>query len=317
MATFAVWRADRIGVATALLALACAGTVMAQAPAAPTGTSSVIARTGIPQRDTLLKVTGQKITADFQEKRLEDVITFIRDFSGADLEPLWTDAQNDQGLEKERIVSVKVENVSVLALIEKVLEKCGDGSTQATWQMTASGSMQLSTKARLNKDKRLEIYDFSDLITEVPDFRDGPKIDLQQALQASQRGGGGGQSPFRDNTNDNVQRESNRKARLDELTRLIKDVVEPEQWLDNGGTGGSMQIHGNAVIINAPDYMHRALDGYKYWPQSATRVSMVDGRRYVALTADSAISTLQGFAQQPVSATAGGSSQGGKGGGGN
>jgi hypothetical protein len=291
------------------LVLACGASIsLAQTPATTSDATSGIVSSGTPSRDTLSRVTTKRITVDFQDKRLEDVINFIRDASGADLDPLWIDSQHDQGLDKERIISLKVENQPVMLLIEKVMERAGDGATQATWQMSATGAMQLGTKDRLNKDKRVEIYDIADLTVDIPDFRDGPKIDLQQALQASQRGGGGGQSPFRDQGNDQAdqQRANERKQRTDEIARLVRDIVEPEQWIENGGNGGSMQIHGNTLIVNAPDYMHRGLNGYPYWAARSTRVAMVNGRRYVSMTSDAGISKVDGFAQQPVSAVVGG-----------
>jgi len=287
-------------VAAAGLACSAAAQTEASTPARAT--------TGNASRDTLIRLT-RPITVDFTDKRLEDVITFIQTSSAAEVEPLWADEKNSDGLDKEKLISVKVDNASFLTLIEKVLEKSrGDTGGENTWQMSATGAMQIGPKERLNKYRRVEIYDINDLLMEVPDYTDVPRIDLQQALQSSQGGGGGGsQSPFRDtNTNDQNARLKDRQTKADEVIQLITQIVEPEQWIDNGGSGGSIKLYQGSLIVNAPDYMHRGIDGYKYWPQGSTQASMVQGHRYVTLTSDAALARVLGFAQHPVVGVAGG-----------
>jgi hypothetical protein len=295
-----------------LALLAGSTAALAQAPTSPApapAAGSTTVRTGSPQRDTLTRLM-RRISVDFNEKRLEDIVSFIKDFANADIEALWVDDRNPEGLDKEKVISVKVDNVTVLALIEKVLERAApDAGGEATWQMTETGTFQMGPRERLNKHKRVQIYDINDLLMDVPDYRDVPQIDLQQALQASQGGGGGGQSPFRDQQQQEDQDERNRRKQelTDELTTLIRDLVEPEQWVENGGSGGSIKNFRGSLIINAPDYMHRGINGYRYWPASKT-IAMKDqqGRRYVTLGVDTGISTVDGFGQQPVTAVVGG-----------
>ncbi len=287
---------------------------------AQTGSRQVVASN--PSQVTLNKLM-RRVSIDFTEKRLEDVISFIKESSTADIEPFWADDTHPEGLDKEKVISVKVENVSVLTLLEKVLEKAHpDTGGEATWQMSEQGSCQIGPRERLNKYRRIQIYDINDLLMEVPDYRDVPRIDLQQALQASQGGGGGGQSPFR-NEQDRQDAQEKAKARQeksDSIATLIRELVEPEQWTENGGSGGSIRYFQGTLIVNASDYIHRGINGYRYWPQQQ-QVAMKDsqGRRYVSLTGDTSNSAVAGFTQQPVSAVVGGKivRSNGPGGGGN
>jgi hypothetical protein len=293
--------------AASAIGLAGSASAQIQAPASPAPVAAPAAQTrsGIPQRDTLTKLM-RPVSLDVTDKRLEDVIAFVKDFTGADLEPLWMDDRNPEGLDKEKLVTVKVTNVTALTLLEKVLEQARSETGENTWQMSETGSFQMGPKDRLNKFRRLEIYDINDLVREIPDYTDVPQIDLQQALQASQQGGGGGQGPFTDNQNDQDQRFRDRQAKTQEIMDLIRNLVEPEQWTDNGGSGGTMRIYQNSLLVNAPDYMHRGIDGYKYWPAANTNAQMVNGRRYVSLTGDTGLSKVNGFAQHPVVGVAGG-----------
>ncbi|QYU66691.1 hypothetical protein J4558_17155 [Leptolyngbya sp. 15MV] len=228
-----------VAMAAAVGCAAGATSALAQGSARGGEPTGVFTTTGNPMRDTLRRVTTQRMTIDFADKRLEDVINFIRDFSGADLEPLYVDDRNDVGLDKDRVISMRVENRTVLQVIERLMEMTQDGLSENTWQMTRTGAMQLGPKERLNRYKRLALYDIQDLLVDVPDFRDAPRIDLQQALQASQGGGGGGSGPFTDTggdeENDRQQREQRRRELADELIRLITDLVEPTQWNSAGG----------------------------------------------------------------------------------
>ena len=298
----------RMMLVAAMTVGAGAGLALAQAPAVPPALGTPVVRsTGNPQRDTVLKFM-RPISIEFTDTRLEDVMKFIQDVTQADMEVMWVDDHNTSGLDKEVTITMKADKVSALTLLERVLEKATTehtGSSAATWQMSTTGAMQVGTKDRLNKFKRVQLYPIRDLILEVPNYTNAPQFDLQQVLQAaSQRGGGGGQSPFKDNNNQNINRKSD-DDKTNDLISIITSLVEPDQWLDQGGDGGSIRAFQGSLIINAPDYMHRGVDGYPWWPQSETRVTTSGGRRYVSLGLDTANSTLDGFATQDVTAVTG------------
>ena len=77
---------------------------------------------------------------------------------------------------------------------------------------------------------------------------------------------------------------------------LLKELIETEQWADNGGDGATMKLYQGAIIINAPDYIHRQINGYPYWPASGTTSGVANGRRWVSLNGRTSINKLDGFA---------------------
>ncbi len=284
---------------------------------------ATVASTGIPQRDTLQKML-KPVTVEFKDNSLEEVVRFITELTGAEIEPMWIDDTNPQGLDKEkRITNLKANGITALRLLERVLEKASDdGSSKTnTWQMTEGGAMQIGPKSRLNVDKRLEIYDIADLLLEVPYYGNAPKFDLQSVLSSGQ-GGGGGQSPFQESQNS--QQQNGRTTignatlrtpaeRADDLVKIIQDYVENGEWQDQGGTGGSIKYYApGSLIVNAADYMHRQLNGYRYWPQRLTNATLVNGQRYVTLNSTNTTNKLDGFSNVPITATAGGPPGGGK-----
>lgn len=294
--------------------LAAAGMAQAQGQ-----TGSTVVSSGIPQRDTLNRML-KPVTGEFKDQRLEDALKYIAELTGADMEPLWIDEQNTTGLDKEKQISFKFNGITALKLLERVLEKAQDEAGSAggnSWQLTEGGGLQVGPKARLNKYKRVEIYDINDLLLVVPDYLNAPQFDLQSVLQNNS--GGSGQSPFRDN-NQNSQNKGpggidhkSREDRADELKKLLTDLVEPEQWLDNGGDGGSIRYYQGSFIVHAADYLHRQLNGYPYWPQRATTYGSAGGRRYVSFNGTTSINKLDNLVNRPVTGVAGGGPPGGGG----
>ncbi len=237
------------------------------------------------KRQTLMRMM-KPVTVDLQDHRLEDVAQFIADVTQADITPLWIDDRNISGLDPDTTVTLSVKNVTALDFLEMVLDKIGTDVSigeGATWQFTKYGGFEFGPKELLNKRRRVEIYDINDMLMDVPDYDNAPEFDLNTVFQqgGQQGAGGGGQSPFQDQGTDVDRRTYQEK--VDDVTDLLTLTVEPEQWLDNGGEAATIrELRGN-LFINAPDYIHRQIAGYSWWPSRQQSVKYVNDRRYVSL----------------------------------
>lgn len=280
------------------------------APASTVTTGQVVVRSsGIPQRDTLTKFMAVT-SVEFKETRLEEVMRWVVATSGADADVLWMDDHSGAGLDKDTPVTAKFENRTLLDIVEGVLERFGDVNASgggATWQMTQSGAIQISTKDRLNKYRRVEVYPIRDLMLDTPNYTNAYELDLQQALQqAGQGGGGGGQSPFTQGNQGEQQQKRSDEEKSNEIIDILTQLVEPDQWQQNGGEAATMRYFQGALLVNAPDYVHRGLGGYSWWSRGATRVSHQGSRRYVSMGVDTANTQLKDMQNQPITATTGG-----------
>lgn len=214
-------------------------------------------------------LTAQKLrktlTIELNDARLEDIVTFINDFSGADIEPMWIDDAGDSGLKKDQRMTIEVKDVSVLTLIERVLAKAETDFSPATWQFAPSGgTIEIGPRSRLNRQAYLKMYDIQDLLFQIPDFPDAPRLDLDQVLnQGGQGGGGGGGSVFGGDTEqDAVFIPEDEQAQR--IVDIVTEYIEPEQWSDNGGDGGTIRFYSGHLMVRAPDYIHRQLSGYPF-----------------------------------------------------
>jgi len=288
----------------------------APAAAAPTATTPAAARvrsSGIPQRDTLSRLM-KNVSIEFKDHRLEDVVKYLTEITGAEFEVFWQDDRNSIGLDKDTPITLKHAKGSALSLLEKVLDKAQtDASGRGnSWQMADSGEVQIGPKERLNKYKSVKLYSVADLLIEIPDYINAPEFDLQTVLQNQGGGGGGGQSPFRDRQQGGAGSSISTKPldqRISEIQDLLTTLVEPEQWVENGGDGATIRYFQGSFLVNAPDYIHRQIDGYPYWPAENTKVAMVGGRRYVTLGVDTAVNKINGFTNTPVTAVVPGGGQ--------
>jgi len=298
--------------AAALLAVAC-GTGAGLAQTSPAGGLTSVAPTKITKAGTLRQMS-RAVTVTFNETRLEDAIKFLSEYTGAEMEPIWAGSSSD-GLNKDLPITMNIKNTPALTVLERLLEKAQSDFSENSWQMTDLGSIEFGPKSALNKTKRVEIYDIHDLMFEVKRYNTVPQIDLQSLLQQSQ-GSGGGQSPFDDNDDDDQEKDREGKTPEDkgnELISLIVGLVEPEQWNDGGGDGGTIKYYQRSLIVNAPDYIHRGLAGYSWWPSGYSSAKVAD-RRYVSLNVGAENGTIDGIKNFPVTAVAGGAGNGGGGG---
>jgi hypothetical protein len=304
-----------VGAAT-LGVLLCGGLAASAAAQSESSANGALAASPAQlQRETLSELMRQVPDVNFQDHRLEDVMSFIREITGAEIEPLWADERNADGLDPDTLITLQVKRVSALKLLEMVLEKAENDTTiysgGNSWQMTDWGTVEVGPKNLLARHMRLEVYPINDLLWEIPNYDEAPEIDLQSVLQSS-GGGGGGQSPFQQNQQQDVDRRSIAE-RADEIVDIIEALVEPEQWLSGGGTASIRYFQGN-LLVRAPDFVHRQLGGYPWWPDAQTAATVVNGRRYVSLDVDTGISTIDGLVNQPVTGVVGGGSRPGGGG---
>lgn len=295
-----------LGPVVACAGLAAPGTPLVASVAAQQDDADTIRL----KRENLAKML-RPISLSVEEQPLRDIMRFIEDFTGAQLDVRYLDDRNAAGLDPEALISIDVKNISALRLLELVLDQSGRDSFEgATWQLTSWGAIEAGLKSTLNRRQRVQVYDIADLLLVLPDYQDTPEIDLQSVLQ-SQQGGGGGQSPFGGDTQGQDDEERDLEERKDAVIDLIQAVVETEQWQRNGGDGGTITVYQNSLVIRAADYIHRQINGYSFWPSSNQSAAGVGARRWVSFTLDTGIGTVDGFANQPVTATVGGGNGGG------
>ncbi|MEM9066295.1 MAG: hypothetical protein AAGB51_12485 [Planctomycetota bacterium] len=204
----------------------------------------------IENRRVLQSINDRRINVAFRDNTLEEVIQFIEAVSQLDIDVDW-DALEEISIGRDTPISLTLNNPTLRVVLDRVMSKASAAGfgEQADWAVI-DGVLTVSSDSRLRLNTRLEIYDIRDLIVEVPDYEDAPDLDLNTALQSGQ--GGGGQSPFQDGGDEDPERRTFQE-RVDELIEIIRNNVDSDGWLQNGGdTGRIEQLNGNLIITNTP-----------------------------------------------------------------
>ncbi|MGP1310753.1 MAG: hypothetical protein ACTS27_11200 [Phycisphaerales bacterium] len=256
-----VQRGVMIGMVGAALVFAC-GAAQAAAQDGAQSQSRRPARVDPDPRVKTLREMQKRVTVELTDARLEDVIMFIEQAGNLPLDVLWLDDDNPLGLDKDETISLNARNATIQSLLEAALDKAGDEFSEATWQLTVDGILEVGPKERLNQRKSVKIYDINALLFVIPNFTDVPELDLDAVLQQGQGGGGGGRGVFR--VEDAEETEPSEEERVQEIVDIITSTVEPEQWQVNGGTGANLRYYRGSLLISAPDYIHRQIGGYDF-----------------------------------------------------
>lgn len=202
---------------------------------------------------------------------IEDAIAWLAGATGAPLR-LLNDEKGQPGIDPNVEITLDVRGMPALTVLEIMLEQCEDNLGESCdWQLRA-GRVEVSTKERLARKgaQRLKRYPILDLIADVPNFDNGPRLDLGTALaQGSQQGGGGNgsQSLFGGGSEDPGLSSAAEKA--EQLIELIVELVESEGWSRNGGDWASIRYHEGNLLIKGPDFIHRRVGGYPFRPARA------------------------------------------------
>jgi general secretion pathway protein D len=212
-------------------------------------------------RSALALIEKKRIPVNFTDTPLSSVVTFLNAVTQLNFDVDW-EKLSEAGIDRETQVSLNLSNVPVRIVLERVLEKVSGNGGAGAWYAINDGVVKISSREDINKRKSLQIYDIRDLLIEVPDYANAPEFDLQSVLQSTgQQGGGGGQSPFRDNGEQEPGNRRTLEERTDELINIITTNVDEQGWQENGGDVGFIQqLQGSLIITNTPAN-HRAIHG--------------------------------------------------------
>jgi hypothetical protein len=265
--------------------------------------------------------------------------------SGQELKERVAAALPDDG---ERIWETTISGTAI-EVLKAVLVECADdpaADTAWTWQLSRN-AVQIGPKNILWNRREVKMYNIKDLLFKAPQWTNAPDFNLNSSIQqGGQGGGGGGQGGggggfggggggggmggggggmggggggmggggvFGGKGQAPDEPDDDEKA--DTLKEVIVTFVEPTAWEDGEGGPCKIQFYEGVFIVNAPDFVHRALGGYSFAPvvpaRSAAPAKAADSpqasaepndrRRYVMMTPRIGYNQLLGFRTATVS----------------
>ena len=222
------------------------------------------------------------LSAEFNNTELRDVMQFLKDSTGINMTIKWLTGSSSTGLDPELPVTMSIDHQPALDVLERILDSSSLDGEEFSWQLH-HGILEIGPKEWLGRKSAqlIRTYDIENLIFEIPDFDNAPTLDLGNfgggggglgggggvggglggggGGAGGSGGGGGGGNPGSLSPTDEEER-------IEKLIQIIVDFVEPTAWNRNGGSWASIREYRGSLIIRAPDFVQRQLEGYPFEP---------------------------------------------------
>lgn len=188
------------------------------------------------------KLVYHDISISIEKETAQQALTFFEKDLNILMTILWQDGEKE-GIDPKTPISVTLKNQPALIVLERIVVQL-DPQGGAAWQLR-HGALEVGRKSQLarRERQRLETYYIRDLLFTVRNFK----------------------APELGNFDDGEQTESSQQAEINRIIDLIVKFIEPDLWEQNGGPC-SITNYKKTLLIRAPDFVHRQINGYSYNP---------------------------------------------------
>jgi type II secretory pathway component GspD/PulD (secretin) len=197
-----------------------------------------------PEDQTIKNKLAAKIPINFEDTPFGEVISTLSEAQQVNITVVWSDLLNHSIDQETPVNLVLPSEVTFKKALEEILAQLGGGTVELRYVVN-EGIIKIATRALLDRETLVEVYDISDLLMRVPDFPDAPSINLQQGGGGGGPGGGSAsQNPFQGGQSGGGTDEDNRtrKERAEEIVELIRETIEPESWREGASAGTEASI---------------------------------------------------------------------------
>lgn len=251
---------------------------------APADATPATASEGAPGNwspDQAIDRLGSPVGVRFRGQSLQDVVRYLEHAGGVPIEPFWIEDHGTDapaGLDPLTPIFLDARRLTCLEAIESVLLQAAQAQRidqTVTWQFVYLAepadaplrvrAIEIGPAERLNHPTaiRAEVYDVSDLLAALAESDEPAPVEtIRLSLMP-----GAPSLAFpvrRSETSPPVgdpEPDDGLTPRERELIELITTLVEPPQWVRNGGDAARIVVDSGALIVVAPDYIHRQIGG--------------------------------------------------------
>lgn len=209
--------------------------------------------------DMLSRLIYTDVDVDFTDWPVKDAMAWLEKRVGTRFQIGYLDDSGSDGIHTDTKITLELENVPAMNVLERILEQCSAAQKepclwQLRWGLVYAGTLDQMGEARL---QMIRIYPVADLLVSIPDFDNPPDLNLGGGSGGGNGGGSGGGSDRPSDYEWNDERK-------EELMLLIQRLIEPTAWDTNGGDAATMMFQDSNLVIRAPDYIHRQINGFPY-----------------------------------------------------
>lgn len=185
------------------------------------------------------KLDTMKIDLAFEDTKLQDILDFIRDFSGLNLH---IDGAVLANIDPNKTFNFKLKDATLRNVLKLLLSQVG-----LDYRITEEKVVLITDPKSAGGGNVLELHDIRDILVKLQDFA-GPKVEL-----VSPTAQGGGALTGATFTLDEPKESS---VGEEQIVDLIKENIAPNTW---EGDQTIEKTPNQQLLVNAPPKVHREL----------------------------------------------------------
>jgi hypothetical protein len=200
---------------------------------------------------------------EWEDTPFSDVLDWVRERGDINVVARWS-VLEPAGVSPDSPVSLRLKDASLGSILSEVLAQLS--GTEELRYLGVGNTLTISTREDLNRKMFVKSYPVNDLLFRVPEFTDGPTVNIQQTGGGGGAGGGSAsQNPFQGGAGggggggDDDTR--TKRERINDLIELIRNTVEPEAWRENGGQATISAFGDSTLVVRASLEVHEKLGG--------------------------------------------------------
>ena len=210
-----------------------------------------------PENRRAMAALERRVPADFAGNKLSDVLQYVRQVAGVDVDVDWESLRNI-GVDADAPVDLALTDKPVSVVLQRTLSKVSKDQFAKADFAVQDGIVTVASEDALKKHVVAHPYNITDLLLDAPNYTDVPDMDLGRTIARAQNpditDGPFTKKHGRDSS-------AARDERVRRLTSLIQTTVAPDSWRDRGGETGAMQELNGSLIITTTPANHREIAG--------------------------------------------------------
>ena len=172
-----------------------------------------------------------------------------------------------EGVDSGKPITLSLRNAPANIVLDIILELASEEFK--LYHYETQWYVQILTRQQILKKTQTRMYDVRDLLVQIPNYRNrAPKMGLSEALSntssvggsSNNSAGGSSTSLFEDSDTDTSDtKRPTQKDRALELMDLIRNTIETDIWIANGGYYSSITFFNGMLVVKAPEFVHRQI----------------------------------------------------------
>lgn len=202
---------------------------------------------------------------EWEDVTLEEIAEWLREQGKVNVVVHWRRLE-DAGIDRDSAVSLRLQKVSVAAVLAQALEQLSD--VEPLRFQGEGNIITISTKQFFSSKMYVRVYEIHDLLMRIPDFTDAPRVSVteQGGGGGGGSGGGGDTDPiFEDDDSDDDDDAEWKQDQISRLMLLITETIEPDSWyVNHTGGEGTIRVFNDMLVVRNSLEVHEKIGGPFY-----------------------------------------------------